>query len=215
MSHLLSRAARGVTVHKGPRYFTRIPTRIEKVHILNEHYSIGSKIFHWGMGFGILGCMGSIQLAMNAPKHEKGKYYHFHKSCGLLMAALIIPRIAMRLASTIPRHVPGPPLQAWVADASHYAMYGMMLYMPLSGILMGYYGGKGLPFFWTHFPGAQGDDKDPTVAKYAYKSHKLVGQAFEILVLSHIGAVGFHYFIRAENIFRRMNPLAKPLKLFK
>ena len=80
---------------------------------------------------------------------------------------------------------------------------------------LSYYGGKGLPFFWTHFPGAQGDDKDPKVAKFAYKSHKLVGKAFEILVPLHIGAVGFHYFIKAENIFRRINPLATPFKLLK
>ena len=52
MSHLFYRAARRTTLHKGPRYFTRMPTRIEKVHILNEHYNFGVKVFHWGMGLG-------------------------------------------------------------------------------------------------------------------------------------------------------------------
>jgi cytochrome b561 len=37
----------------------------------------------------------------------------------------------------------------------HYALYGFMIVMPASGIAMGYYGGKGLPFFTTTIAGAK------------------------------------------------------------
>ena len=37
----------------------------------------------------------------------------------------------------------------------HYALYGFMIIMPASGIAMGYYGGKGLPFFTTTLAGAK------------------------------------------------------------
>jgi hypothetical protein len=40
-----------------------------------------------------------------------------------------------------------------VSKATHYALYGFMTVMPASGIAMGYYGGKGLPFFYTTIPG--------------------------------------------------------------
>lgn len=43
---------------------------------------------------------------------------------------------------------------------SHAAAYGLMTVMPVTGIAMGYYGGKGLPFFFTTIPGAQGEDKN-------------------------------------------------------
>jgi hypothetical protein len=39
------------------------------------------------------------------------------------------------------------------ADAVHVGLYAFMTIMPASGIAMGYYGGKGLPFFWTTLPG--------------------------------------------------------------
>lgn len=39
--------------------------------------------------------------------------------------------------------------------AGHYALYAFMTIMPASGIAMGYYGGKGLPFFYTTIPGAE------------------------------------------------------------
>ena len=39
------------------------------------------------------------------------------------------------------------------SQASHLALYGFMTIMPATGIAMGMYGGKGLPFFWTTIPG--------------------------------------------------------------
>jgi cytochrome b561 len=42
-----------------------------------------------------------------------------------------------------------------LSTAMHYALYGFMIVMPASGIAMGYYGGKGLPFFTTTIAGAK------------------------------------------------------------
>ncbi len=45
-------------------------------------------------------------------------------------------------------------LEDVLGKVTHYALYGFMIIMPASGIAMGYYGGKGLPFFYTTIPGA-------------------------------------------------------------
>ena len=45
-------------------------------------------------------------------------------------------------------------IEGKAADISHIALYGFMTVMPATGIAMGYYGGKGLPFFNTTLPGA-------------------------------------------------------------
>ena len=50
------------------------------------------------------------------------------------------------------------------SNASHIALYGFMTIMPATGIAMGMYGGKGLPFFWTTIPG------------FENKNGKLAGQ---------------------------------------
>ena len=97
-----------------------------------------------------------------------------HKSFGLLAAGLLLPRIAIRLmaskAGKIPAAFEGPMIQKALATMNHYVMYFMLIWMPVTGIAMGIFGGKGIPFFDLYtVPGvakARGD-----IAKPAYKYH--------------------------------------------
>jgi cytochrome b561 len=75
--------------------------------------------------------------------------------------------------------------------------------MPISGITMGYFGGKGLPFFGYTIPGAE--EKDGALAKSAFIWHKRAGTVLEYLVPIHVGAVGLHM-MRGHKILARMNP---------
>lgn len=94
------------------------------------------------------------------------------------MLAMLVPRLGLRVMSKLPAHVPGNKLEVLAGQASHLALYGFMIFMPVSGMVMGYFGGKGVPFFGlATIPGAQGDDKRPAIAKQAYKNHKLAGEA--------------------------------------
>ena len=47
-----------------------------------------------------------------------------------------------------------------LAKISHGGLYAFMAIMPASGIAMGYYGGKGLPFFTTTLPGVVKTDEN-------------------------------------------------------
>jgi cytochrome b561 len=76
-----------------------------------------------------------------------------------------------------------------------------------SGIAMGYYGGKGLPFFYTTIPGAE--SPNGSIAKNAFAIHKNIGVYGKYLVPLHVGAAGLHV-VRGQPIFRRVNPFAKP-----
>ena len=66
----------------------------------------------------------------------------------------MVPRIALRLTTRIPAGLAGNIFEKVAANASHAAFYALMTFMPASGIAMGYYGGKGLPFFGYTIPGA-------------------------------------------------------------
>ena len=78
-----------------------------------------------------------------------------HKSLGLLTGMLVAPRIAHRLLCRSEYNVAelagNSSLENMVGKAAHYAMYGFMAVMPGTGIAMGYFGGKGLPFFIPHY----------------------------------------------------------------
>ena len=110
-------------------------------------------------------------------------------------------------------------------QASHYALYAFMTIMPVTGIAMGYFGGKGLPFFFTTLPGYhppphrtpplprtlvtlwRSGASTPTgaYAGQAFKIHKTLGTYGKYLVPLHSGAAFFHV-ARGQPISFRINP---------
>lgn len=140
------------------------------------------------------------------------KMMNLHKSTGLLVGALLVPRLAFRLLSKAPGAIPGSP--AWeslAANASHFLLYGFAVGMPATGIAMGYYGGAGLPFFGYKIPGvpkADRNDDTKSIAKNSFMVHKRAGQAFEYLVPLHVAGATMH-FLKGQRIFSRINPFAK------
>jgi len=134
-----------------------------------------------------------------------------HKSLGLLSGMLVAPRFAYRLFSSASynvRHLQGNA--AWENSAgtvSHYALYAFMTIMPATGIAMGYFGGKGLPFFYKTLPGAE--TPNGAIAKRSFQIHKQLGTYGKFLIPLHVGASGWHY-ARGQSIFARINPFRTP-----
>lgn len=175
---------------------------------VEEQYSKAVKVMHISMAAGVLTCFGTVQLQQRtSDKKLKGDAMWYHKSVGVLVLAGLAPRLAFRMMSKVPPPPPGSKLEHIAGTLSHVAMYGFMTAMPVSGVIMGYYGGKGIPFFVTTIPGAQGEDKDGALAGWAYRTHKWVGQAFEYFVPIHMGAVGFHA-LKGHNLLARISPFA-------
>jgi len=55
---------------------------------------------------------------------------------------------------------------------------------------MGYFSGKGLPFFGYVIPGRK--DPIPFIAGNSYKTHKWAGQALQYLIPAHFAGTAFH-----------------------
>ena len=93
------------------------------------------------------------------------------------MTALLVPRVALRLTQTMPALPKGNFVEHLAAKASHFAMYFFMFALPGTGIAMGYFGGKGIPFFdFGTVPGAETPNK--AIAGDAFKKHKQLGELF-------------------------------------
>merc|ERR1712166_565950 len=167
-------------------------------------YSRAASIHHWAVGGALLGTIGCVLKCQQSPKEEKGAWMFRHKSLGLLTGLLVLPRLATKLTSVSPGRLPGGHIiEHYAAQASHYALYAFTTIMPVTGIAMGYFGGKGLPFFFTTLPGAS----TPTgaYAGQAFKIHKTLGTYGKYLVPLHSGAAFFHV-ARGQPIFFRINP---------
>ncbi|TFJ84892.1 hypothetical protein NSK_003924 [Nannochloropsis salina CCMP1776] len=167
-------------------------------------YSKALSLFHWLVGFTMIGSVGAVLQAQQVKGKEKGVWMHRHKSLGLLAGMLVAPRFIFRLTSKVPA-----PMKEWstmeqlASKFTHLSLYGLMVGMPATGIAMGYYGGKGLPFFWTKFDGAATANGE--VAKQAFSIHKTMGTYGKYLIPLHMGAAGAHM-ARGQAIFSRINP---------
>ena len=176
-------------------------------------YSITASTFHWMAAIPFLGTIGTVLKAQQAPKEEKGKWMFRHKSLGLLSGMIVAPRLAYRLLNRPAYNVmelQGSAVwEQMAAKATHYFLYGFMFVMPATGIAMGYYGGKGLPFFYTTLPGAVTTEENKAsngnIAKNAFKIHKTLGTYGKYVVPVHVGAAFMHSF-KGQAIFTRINP---------
>mmetsp|Transcript_17501 Transcript_17501/g.25914 ORF Transcript_17501/g.25914 Transcript_17501/m.25914 type:complete len:188 (-) Transcript_17501:162-725(-) len=180
-------------------------------------YSVTASTFHWAAAVPMVMSIGAVLKAQQSPKEEKGMWMYRHKSMGLLSAFIVAPRLAYRLmtprAYNVEKIAGTTGVEEFLAKATHYGLYAFMVIMPASGIAMGYYGGKGLPFFFTTLPGITKteDNKAFTgqIAKNSFNIHKQVGTYGKYLVPVHAGAAFMHYF-RGHTIFSRVNPFRTP-----
>ncbi len=159
------------------------------------------------MGGAMMASVGTVLYAQSSKdKAVKEQMMWIHKSFGTLALGLLVPRILVRLTSKLPPKLPGSKIETMLGDLTHYVLYGFAIFLPVSGGVMGYYGGKGLPFFYTTIPGAE--KPDGSIAKPAYQYHKLAGQAVEYVVPVHVAGAFFHFF-KGQRIFSRILPLGK------
>lgn len=175
-------------------------------------YAYSLRAFHGLVAFGTLSTFAFVQMAKRTEdKPKKSSLMKYHKSFGLLATSFIAGFIYNRFfkksknnKKKVPEAIPGPGWQQTAAKLSFFGLYSCMIFMPITGIAMGYFGGWGIPFFMFNIPGTSTPNK--SLANNAYFSHKKVGKVFEGLVCLHTAATAYHIFIQGDDIINRINP---------
>lgn len=171
-----------------------------------ERYSTVAILFHWTIAFFVIvnlivGIGHDYVPAMRA-------WMPGHKAIGILVLALTLARVAWRLI-----HRP-PPLPAYVAGAHraaahamHWALYALLVLMPLTGWMMvsGPEKRRPLTFFGAfdipYLPVSSGG------ADAGHSGHGLLGWAMVILVVIHIAAALRHHLVLRNGVLLRMAPI--------
>ena len=104
---------------------------------MEEHYAQSIKILHWVMGAAMLTCMGTVKLSQwttadtwwngyvstkGTKGATKGALMMIHKSTAVLVAAMIVPRVLLRMVTKAPTPLEGPALEHFAANVSHTAL---------------------------------------------------------------------------------------------
>ncbi len=174
-----------------------------------DHYPPTSKILHWLVAASVL---TTVPVAIVMDRVEKGPtqdaLFNFHKSLGILILILMVLRLINRLVVGAPIPDPGiAPWQKTVSAIVHTTLYALLLAMPVVGYVANSAYGASTPFFGLfNLPAVVSQNE--ALSKQLFTLHHWAGYLVILLVLTHVGAALYHYFVRRDNVLPRMLPRA-------
>ena len=145
-------------------------------------------------------------IPYKSPPGVRAYWFNVHKSIGITIAVLVLVRIAWRLAHRPPA-LPST-MAAWQrigAKISHYALYGCMIVMPVSGYLGSSFTKYPIKYFGHTLPHWGWDS--PALKELMSQIHFVTAFIFVTLIVLHIAAALKHRFVDRDGVFERMFPL--------
>lgn len=175
---------------------------------MKDRYTTVAIALHWILALGILLQIGLGFFLGEVPRGspERSAWVNFHKSTGITLAALIVVRLAWRLAHQ-PPPLPGA-MPAWeriAARANHALLYVCMVGMPLSGYVASNFSKFGIKYFGLVMLAPWGFD-DKRVYAVFNTAHKVLALVFVALIALHVAAALKHVLFEGDGIMRRMWP---------
>lgn len=177
---------------------------------MTENYTRTAVSLHWIIALLIFTAFPLGVYMHDLPfSPDKLRLYSWHKWIGVTIFLLALLRIFWR--ST---HRP-PPLPAtmkswerFAAEAVHYALYLLIIAIPLSGWLMS--SAKGVQTVWFGvLPLPDLLAKDKALGDALKLLHVILNFTMLGLVIAHIGAALKHQFIEHDEILARMLPFLR------
>jgi cytochrome b561 len=169
-----------------------------------RRFTPSQRLLHWLMAACLLAMLfigvGMVSTVM--PKYLT--LVSIHKPLGIAILVLALIRLALRLrygAPPLPADLPEPMKLA--AEASHYALYALMISMPLIG--WGMLSAAAYPvvlFGGWHLPAIL--PQSDSLHTLLWDAHFYLAFAFFVLILLHVAAALFHALLRRDGVFEAM-----------
>ncbi|MCW8933211.1 MAG: cytochrome b [Gammaproteobacteria bacterium] len=190
-----------------------------KIRNTSDNYGSIAKWLHWGTAILFLGSYISVYYRhwfTEDKTPENWTALQLHLSIGVTIAVVVALRIIWRVYSRVPEFEPGTKLEHLAAHAGHYALYAIMIIMPLTGYL-----GTGVntEYFFMFdimkfestqlFETLVGDGMGLTSKEFEKPIdfiHKNIFGAWLvwILILGHVSAALYHHFVKKDRTLEKM-----------
>jgi cytochrome b561 len=162
---------------------------------------------HWITLLLIAGAFVLIFWATSMPFTPEGdSLTNWHRTLGITIWLLAVPRLVWRLVHGAPP--PDPSLPAWqerLALLTHWALYVLLVLQPILGYLdSNLWGVDVLLFDRIKLPALIGEMKP--LNEYIDAVHVYAGWLMLLLIGMHSAAALYHHFWRRDNVMRRMLP---------
>jgi cytochrome b561 len=136
-----------------------------------------------------------------------------HKSLGFTILLLSVLRLIWRLFHVAPSLPASMPLwEQRAAHAGHFALYVLMIGMPLTGWAMVSASPRNVPTIlfgviqWPHLPILSTLDNKKEVSDFFRDTHSYVAYLLAATVVGHAAAALKHHFVSHDDILLRMAP---------
>jgi len=175
-------------------------------------YALPMLGLHWLMVILIAAAYATIELREVYPKGSdpRAALKALHYLIGLSVFALVWLRVFVRATSPKLELHPSPPRwQEALATAMHYALYGLMIALPLLGWLTVSAEGKPVDLMGFQLPALIGQDK--AMAKTLEEVHEILGKIGYFMIGLHASMALIHHFWMKDNTLLRMWPGRNPL----
>lgn len=173
----------------------------------DAQFGLVAMLFHWLTAIVVLGlfAVGWWMVELNYYSEWYRTAPHWHKSTGLLLAALVILRLLWKLVNPKPKAL-GQPWEQKAASVAHALLYTLMLAIFFSGYLISTADGRGIDIFaWITVPslGELFEDQEDIAGLV----HEYLAYALISLVVLHALAALKHHFVDKDETLRRMTRL--------
>lgn len=157
-------------------------------------WALSARIFHWLSAILLVTTWAIIEFTDNT---------NLHKVFGVCVLFWVIARIINRFLTKAPADVSMPKWQTAIAHLTHFALYGLMLAMPLLGLFSSMYRGYGVDFGIFELTPFVAEDR--ALSRTLMNWHKgTVWTMLLVMTAIHIGGALFHQFVKKDRLINRM-----------
>lgn len=175
-----------------------------------DAYGLIAQALHWLVAAGILlQFVWAWRIDQADSIRTEFALVNQHKSVGMTVLALVVLRLLWRLFNRPPPFLRG--MAGWerrAAVTAHWALYALILAMPVSGWIYTSAAGFGPEFFGlVDIPGLV--DQNERLERFFGQVHQWLAVCILALVSIHVLAALRHQFVLKDGLIRRMLPIWK------
>jgi cytochrome b561 len=176
-------------------------------------YGTTARVLHWLMAVlvvlqvaaGLVMVHAGPEPGLLAAISSALDLYSVHKLLGVVLLALVLVRIAWRIARGAPPAEPGlAAWQRWGSALVHASIYLALILVPLLGWVATSLYPALVVFGSFSLPALTAPDEARSAAVFA--AHAIAAYVLVALVMMHVGAALYHHFVRGDGVLVRMLP---------
>ncbi len=169
----------------------------------NQQFGLVSKLIHWLMAALIILIIAVALYMDELPRGaEKFEWVSLHKALGFCALTAVLLRIIWHRITKTPAPL-GDGWQLKLAHLGHTALYLLMLFIPLSGLMMSLAKGHDVVVF-NWFTISAFNEKYEMLADITSFIHEGGANLLYLILALHIAAALYHHFIMKDDTLKRI-----------